>query len=46
MRVVTSMAVTGTKWIVAPGTGWPGFVAAPVATALDALSTRPVNWLD
>ena len=45
MRVVMSIAVTGTRWIVAPATGWPGLAAAPPTTkAPDALTTWPVNW--
>jgi hypothetical protein len=36
--VVMSIAVIGTRWIVAPTTGWPGFVAA-----LEALTTWPEN---
>src|SRR4030095_1825261 len=44
MREETSIAVTGTRYTVAPTTGWPGFAAAPPTTrAPDALTTCPVN---
>ncbi len=42
--VVTSIAVVGIRWTVAPTTGWPGLVASPPTTkAPEALTTRPEN---
>jgi hypothetical protein len=44
MGVLTSIAVTGTRWMVPPTTGRPLLPPVLLSDAPDALNTWPRNW--